>query len=69
MSDPNFLEQALNLAENVGIDTSSIIDGVADKLPGGDLAAGLLKSTLGLNNQGDDSEDGETASDSSEQDA
>jgi hypothetical protein len=69
MSDPNFLEQALNLAENAGIDTSSIIDGVADKLPGGDLAAGLLKSTLGLNNQGDDSEDGETASDSSEQDA
>jgi hypothetical protein len=69
MSDPNFLEQALNLAENVGIDTSSIIDGVADKLPGGDLAAGLLKSTLGLNNQEDDSEDGETASDSSEQDA
>jgi hypothetical protein len=65
MSDPNFLEQALNLAENVGIDTSSIIDGVADKLPGGDLAAGLLKSSLGI----DDSEDGETESDSSEQDA
>ncbi len=68
MSDPNFLEQALNLAENVGIDTSSLIDGVADKLPGGDLAAGLLKSSLGID-QGDDSEDGETASDSSEQDA
>lgn len=70
MSDPNFLEKALNLAETAGIDTSSVIDGVAGHIPGGDAAAQLLKSGLGMaSNEETSSEVGEEEGDNSDQEA
>ena len=70
MSEPNFLDQALNLAKTAGIDTSDLIDGVASKIPGGDAVAQLLKTGLSMaGNEEADSEAGEAESDTSEQDA
>ena len=68
MSDPNFLEQAANLAKNAGIDTSDLIDGVASHVPGGDAVAQVLKTGLDMaTNKGASSEAGE--SENSEQEA
>ncbi len=70
MSDPNFLEQAAELAKNAGIDTSSVIDSVAGHVPGGETVAQVLKTGLDMaTNQGANSEDSEDEIDSSEQDA
>jgi hypothetical protein len=46
MSGSNFFEQALDLAANAGIDTSSVIDSVAARIPGGEAVAGVLKTGL-----------------------
>jgi hypothetical protein len=70
MSDPNFLEQAAELAKNAGIDTSEVIDSMASHLPGGETVAQVLKTGLDMaTNQGANSEDSEDEIDSSEQEA
>ncbi len=70
MSDPNFLEQAANLAKSAGIDTSAVIDNVASHVPGGETVAQVLKTGLDMvTNQGANSEAGESESDNSERDA
>lgn len=71
MSDPNFFEQAVNLAKSAGIDTSDIIDKISGQVPGGDTVAQVLKTGLNMaTSQGSSEEnDGEVASDDSEQEA
>ena len=70
MSDPNFLEQAANLAKNAGIDTSSLIDNVAAHVPGGETVAQVLKSGMDMaTNQGASSEAGESESSNSDPEA
>jgi hypothetical protein len=72
MSDPNFLEQAANLAKSAGIDTSDVIDSVSSHVPGGDAVAQLLKTGLNMATGQGSSENegaGEVESDNSEQDA
>jgi hypothetical protein len=60
MSDPNFFEQASALAANAGIDTSSLIDNVAERIPGGEAIAGVLKTGLEMaTNKADNSEESE----------
>ena len=57
MSDPNFFEQASAMAANAGIDTSSLIDNVAEHVPGGEAVAGVLKTGLEMaTNKADNSE-------------
>ncbi len=68
MSDPNFLEQAANLAKSAGIDTSDIIDNVSSQVPGGETVAQLLKTGLNMaTSQGSSENEGE--SENSEQEA
>ena len=70
MSEPNFLDQALNLAKTVGIDPADVIDNVAGHVPGGDTVAQIAKAGLGMmNNQSANAETGEAEADTSEQDA
>jgi hypothetical protein len=48
MSDPNFLEQAANLAKSAGIDTSDVIDNVSSHIPGGEAVAQVLKTGMDM---------------------
>ncbi len=69
MSDPNFLEQAANLAKSAGIDTSDVIDSVSSHIPGGESVAQVLKTGMDMvTSHGSSSNDGEGESDNSEQD-
>ena len=68
MSDPNFLEQAANLAKSAGIDTSDVIDNVSSHVPGGEAVAQVLKTGLNMATSHGSSE-AEGESDTSEQEA
>lgn len=48
MSDPNFLEQAANLAKSAGIDTNEVIDIVSAHIPGGEAVAQVLKTGMDM---------------------
>jgi hypothetical protein len=70
MSDPNFFEQAANLAKSVGIDTSEVIDNVSSHVPGGEAVAQVLKTGLNMaTSHGSSENEGEGGSDNSEQEA
>jgi uncharacterized protein YidB (DUF937 family) len=66
MSDPNFLEQAANLAKSAGIDTNEVIDSVSSHIPGGEAVAQVLKTGMDMVTSPGSSPDGAGESDNSE---
>jgi hypothetical protein len=60
MSDPNMLDQAMDFARNAGINPDDLIDGVASKVPGGDMMAQVLKTGMNAASNRDDSEGAQT---------
>jgi hypothetical protein len=69
MSDPNFLEQAANLAKSAGIDTNDVIDSVSGHIPGGEAVAQVLKTGMDMVTSPGSSADGAGESDNSEPEA
>jgi hypothetical protein len=70
MSDPNFLEQAANLAKSAGIDTNDVIEKVSGHIPGGEAVAQVLKTGMDMaTSHGSSANDGTGESENSESEA